>query len=57
MARHDFSRWVRDVIQDAELASRLRAIEDGPQTDEVEGLVERIRAELLDEIERRYLSV
>jgi len=56
MARHDFSRWVRDVIQDAELAGRLRAIEDGPQTDEAECLVERVRAELLDEIERRYLS-
>jgi hypothetical protein len=54
--RNDFSRWVQDVMQDAEFAQRLRAIEEEAQNSSAAGLTEQLRAEILDEVERRYLG-
>jgi hydroxymethylpyrimidine pyrophosphatase-like HAD family hydrolase len=52
--RHDFSRWVLDVIQDSELGRRVRMIEDDFLAEDLAGRTDELRRELFEEIERRY---
>jgi hypothetical protein len=55
LMRNDFSRWVEDVMQDRELGQRLFALEQELRGGTTAGLTEQLRAEILDEVERRYL--
>jgi hydroxymethylpyrimidine pyrophosphatase-like HAD family hydrolase len=50
---HDFSRWTEAVLQDPELASAFRAIENRIAGGS-EAQIERARRDLLADIERRY---
>ncbi len=52
--RHDFSRWLLDVIQDSELGSRVQMIEGDFLAEGLSGRTDALRGELLEEIERRY---
>jgi hypothetical protein len=53
-AGHDFSRWMDDVLQDAELAARLREIEAQSLAGGGTLRAERLRAALLDAVQERY---
>jgi len=54
VAGHDFSRWVDDVLQDAELAARLREIEAESRASGGTLPAERLRAALRDAVQQRY---
>lgn len=52
-AHHDFSSWLRDAIQDEDLAKALHEIEEQHETGVAS---ERLRRELVEAIEARYLG-
>lgn len=55
--RRDFSRWLRDVMQDAETASQVRSAELSLRDDSPSpGLLEDVRSQIMQVIHAQYLG-
>jgi hypothetical protein len=54
--RRDFSRWLREAIQDPELAAAVRDLEEDADASVGESEIDGLRGALLQALEERYLD-